>query len=820
MATSPKTVRTYDLNGSAKDFAIPFEYLARKFVVVTLIGVDRKVLVLNTDYRFTSPTQITTTVAWGTGSGYDMIEIRRMTSATDRLVDFSDGSLLKAYDLNTSQIQSLHIAEEARDLTADTIAVNNDGNLDARGRRIVNLANAIDPTDAISYGQVMAMSDGAYQSMQQAVSAANAAIAAQNSAESYKNSAQSSAGTASTAESNALSYKNAANASAVDADASEEQARIYKNAAETAAWNAGVSEGNARGLVARFLPPAASNPATRADGSPLVVGDRYLNTTSGYEYIFQSSGWVINNVNGSNLADSSSTAMGAALVGYKPPGTGSVGMTLYAKVAESLSVADFGVQPGTGVDLSASIQIAIDASVALKKPLYFPPGKYVAKNLQARANMSLIADGPVLTEIGLASGATTGLIVSPSNRIDDVSIEGFTFWGNSAGNPTFNVSIPLVRIVGCRKSIVNNVFTDSPGGSLETDFDSSQAERNRSFLDYIVHNLIENGQGHGWEHKGGSDLYCAQMEVVDVGLKTHNTYYGIWLRSGSGNGCFFNIHTWNRSYRSVTTAAMCRVDSSGSTFTGSHFEGGVSALSVAGSGNTFAACAFYAPRGTHAVVVASTGVGNTFHGTIGLVTFGTNYAGFYLSGPGNIIDVCNVGAGCVNGTVDFSADPGFNSVRVRGYQASGPSWTGTPNNTTAVDILLTGGATLGHLLQAANDVWAVWTPTVTAGNSAAFGSGLTAVGRYRKMGKTVNFNVTITIPLIGSAGTSVIFTNPVAANTSLGGQSSVCGREAAVTGKALQGVVNANSTQIFNYDNTFPAVNGSTIRFGGMYEAA
>lgn len=168
MATNIKTVMTYQLNGATTDFAIPFEYLARKFVQVTLIGVDRKVLVLNQDYRFATKALISTTRAWGPADGYQLIEIRRYTSATERLVDFTDGSILRAYDLNISQIQTLHVAEEARDLTADTIGVNNDGNLDARGRRIVNVANAVDPQDAITLGQIQAWNNSAYQSAQNA----------------------------------------------------------------------------------------------------------------------------------------------------------------------------------------------------------------------------------------------------------------------------------------------------------------------------------------------------------------------------------------------------------------------------------------------------------------------------------------------------------------------------------------------------------------------------------------------------------------------------------------------------------------------------
>ncbi|MGL5784541.1 MAG: phage tail fiber protein, partial [Alphaproteobacteria bacterium] len=121
---APSTIVTINLTGQT-DFNIPFEYLARKFVVVTLLGTDRKVLTLNTDYRFVSKTVIS--LANPTPAGYTQLELRRETSATERLVDFHDGSILRAYDLNLSQIQTLHVAEEARDLTADTIGVNDEG---------------------------------------------------------------------------------------------------------------------------------------------------------------------------------------------------------------------------------------------------------------------------------------------------------------------------------------------------------------------------------------------------------------------------------------------------------------------------------------------------------------------------------------------------------------------------------------------------------------------------------------------------------------------------------------------------------------------
>lgn len=187
MANVIKTVLTYQLDGSKRDFNIPFEYLARKFVVVTLIGVDRKVLTINTDYRFATRTTISLTKAWGPADGYTTIELRRVTSTTDRLVDFTDGSILRAYDLNVAQIQTMHVAEEAHDLTADTIGVNNDGHLDARGRRIVNLANAVDDRDAVPFGQLKTMNQNSWQARNEALQFRNEANEFRNEAEQFKN---------------------------------------------------------------------------------------------------------------------------------------------------------------------------------------------------------------------------------------------------------------------------------------------------------------------------------------------------------------------------------------------------------------------------------------------------------------------------------------------------------------------------------------------------------------------------------------------------------------------------------------------------------
>lgn len=236
MAQAIKTVYTYNLDGTKREFNVPFEYLARKFVRVTLIGKGRKILVLNQDYRFANKTTITTTQAWGSAQGYAYIEIRRYTSATERLIDYTDGSILRAYDLNISQLQTIHVAEEARDLTADTIGVNNDGDLDARGRRIVNLVDATNDRDAVTFGQVKSMSNGAWNARNQAEQFKNQAQGFRNEAEVSRNAAEAakaragqSALDAKASETNSKNSENAARASQTAASQSQQAAKTSEN---------------------------------------------------------------------------------------------------------------------------------------------------------------------------------------------------------------------------------------------------------------------------------------------------------------------------------------------------------------------------------------------------------------------------------------------------------------------------------------------------------------------------------------------------------------------------------------------------------------
>lgn len=105
-------------SGNAQ-YRIEFDYLARTFVVVTLVNSSNptlnRVLEVGQDYRFLHPTMIEMLVDQ---SGFDVVRIHRQTG-TDLVVDFRNGSVLTAGDLTNAELQAIHIAEEGRDQTVD-----------------------------------------------------------------------------------------------------------------------------------------------------------------------------------------------------------------------------------------------------------------------------------------------------------------------------------------------------------------------------------------------------------------------------------------------------------------------------------------------------------------------------------------------------------------------------------------------------------------------------------------------------------------------------------------------------------------------------
>lgn len=213
------TIANYQGNGSTTDFSVPFDYLAKKFVKVTVDSREK----LGGDYGDTTKDYFfvdKTTIRFNTApaSGTEII-IRRYTSATDRIVSFKDASVLKAKDLDASAIQTIHIAEEGRDIINDALIKDKEGNWDAKGHRITNVGAPVDDSDAVTYGVYKTDDKGAHQAKLDAERARDRAILAETNAKNSEVNSKRSEDNAKLSEVNAQASAGTAVSASKHADA-------------------------------------------------------------------------------------------------------------------------------------------------------------------------------------------------------------------------------------------------------------------------------------------------------------------------------------------------------------------------------------------------------------------------------------------------------------------------------------------------------------------------------------------------------------------------------------------------------------------------
>lgn len=232
------TIAFYTGDGATTDFTVPFDYLAKKFVRVSL---GSRVLQggdygdTSKDYYFLDKTKVRLKVPPQEG---EVLTIRRYTSATDRVVSFKDASVLKATDLDVSSVQTIHIAEEARDIINDALIKDKEGNWDAKGNRIVNVGTPEADSDAITYGVYKADALGAYQSKLDAERARDRVVEAETNSKKSEDNAELSEVTAKASAGTAVSAAKHADAVKTENQAILEEARQLQTNIETSESNA------------------------------------------------------------------------------------------------------------------------------------------------------------------------------------------------------------------------------------------------------------------------------------------------------------------------------------------------------------------------------------------------------------------------------------------------------------------------------------------------------------------------------------------------------------------------------------------------------
>ena len=111
-------------------------------------------------------------------------------------------------------------------------------------------------------------------------------------------------------------------------------------------------------------------------------------------------------------------------------------------------------------------------------------------------------------------------------------------------------------------------------------------------------------------------------------------------------------------------------------------------------------------------------------------------------------------------------------------------------------------------------VWTAWTPVITAATGTL--TTVSASGHYSIIGKVVALRLSIAITTNGTGGGAIISTLPI--NNNL--VTVITGRETNTIGKILQGLVDSNRIEIYNYDNSYPGADGYAFYMTGIYSIA
>ena len=204
MAQDLKASVSFVGDGTTTKFYFGFDYISKQFIKVA-VGTDDTILSYPTDYTVNDKE-----VEFVEAPAKDTpIRIYRQTDSS-RIIEWSDGSFIKASQMTLENVQQLHLIEESQDyIIINGMSKYPDGvNFNALGARVINVADPKEPQDAVTK-HYMETVQGGFVSQNTALveQATTQATNAKNSASSAATSASQSASSASASETSNQSAK-------------------------------------------------------------------------------------------------------------------------------------------------------------------------------------------------------------------------------------------------------------------------------------------------------------------------------------------------------------------------------------------------------------------------------------------------------------------------------------------------------------------------------------------------------------------------------------------------------------------------------------
>ena len=146
---------------SSNLYSIPFEYLDRADVKVSVNGVDTTDAASTHTFTFANDTQISLSPNDASGINANGVRIYRETNTDQLDVTFFPGSAIRAADLNKNFEQNNFATQEVKERFLDRTGGEMEGVLDMGGYRIINGVDPVAETDLVTKAYVGTLTWGA-----------------------------------------------------------------------------------------------------------------------------------------------------------------------------------------------------------------------------------------------------------------------------------------------------------------------------------------------------------------------------------------------------------------------------------------------------------------------------------------------------------------------------------------------------------------------------------------------------------------------------------------------------------------------------------
>lgn len=343
------------------------------------------------------------------------------------------------------------------------------------------------------------------------------------------------------------------------------------------------------------------------DSAGRVAEEIWLDSALNYKFVLQSSTgtqiWTKDNVAGILAAQS----LTAAIVGYSPPFTGAVDTNVAAKLAQYISVADFGAVGDGVTDDSAAVQKAFDYIAPLGGTVFFPRGRYLfGSQVVIDRKYASYTGGTYVGERNLivsgygAEIRTQGAITAFDIRggwLPNINcrIEGFTIYHR--GNTTALGGIRLIGASGVTCYEISVAVSSSlPVGYAAFSCENLDPANDDTgcFWDYFDNCVIRP-----WSGAEGNCTYGIKLmgtanatTVRNVKFSGSNTHIILMAHPGytstpnsvNIDGNFFEGPVTSTAISLVSSSTPYHI--SGTRITNNRFEAINTAVSLTGSGTT------------------------------------------------------------------------------------------------------------------------------------------------------------------------------------------------------------------------------------------